>query len=204
MIGFYKPNKHHTTGAQQKMAYCVSVKEEIRLDKKHRSYIMFGGDYLYHGLSFSSYYFFSDSIHFYNKQMNAQYSLIIHEVNLPIQFKYALQKEYNTIFSSYVFGGYSFRYLISNHLSVDYNGANMKDGSTDLGFKIPTFTKQMNSFLNAGIGFQRNSKKLNQNAVFAELQFKYSLSPLYLNEPFAPSSLYINHHFLLLTIGIKI
>lgn len=186
------------------MAYCVSVKEEIRLDKKHRSYLMIGGDYIYHGVNFNSYYFFADSIHFYNKQMNAKYDLIIHEVNLPIQLKYALQKENNAIFSSYIFAGYSFRYLAANNLSVEYDGTNMKNGSTNLSFKIPTFTKQMNSFLNAGIGLQKNSQKTNQNAVFAELQFKYSLSPLYINESFAPSSLYINHHFLLLTIGIKI
>ena len=204
VIGLYKSNKNHTSGAKQKMAYSVSIKEEIRLDKKHRSYLMVGGDYLYHGLSFNSYYFFDDSIHFYNKQMNAKYNLVVHEVNVPIQFKYSLQKETNAIFSSYVFGGYAFRYLAANNLTVEYNGTTMKNGSTDLSFKIPTFTKQMSSFINAGIGFQKNSQKTNQNAVFAELQFKYALSPLYINETFAPSSLYISNHFLLLSVGVKI
>lgn len=204
MIGFYNPNKNHTSGAKQKMSYCVSIKEEIRLAKSHKVFFMIGVDYLYHGVNFNSYYFFDDSLHFYNKKMNATYDLIAHEINVPLQFKYSFQKEYNKIFSTYIFGGYAFRYLSANNLRVDYNGTEMKNGSTDLSFKIAPLNKNMNSFLNAGIGMQKNFQKTSKNAVFAELQFKYSLSPFYINETFAPSSLYINNHFLLLTVGIKI
>lgn len=204
VIGFYKPNKNHTSNAKQKMAYCVSIKEEIRLTKSHKAFFMIGVDYLYHGVNFNSYYFFDDSLHFYNKEMNATYDLVIHEINVPLQFKYSLQKEYNTIFSTYLFGGYAFRYLASNNLAVDYNGTNMKNGTTNLSFKIAPLKKEMSSFLNAGIGIQKNFQKTRQNAVFAELQLKYSLSPLNINESFAPSSLYINNHFLLLTVGVKI
>ena len=165
---------------------------------------MIGVDYMYHGVNFDSYYFYEDSMRFYNKQMNANYSLVVHEVDIPLQVKYSLQREGNTIYSSYVFGGYSLRYLAANTLTVDYNGTNMKNGSTDLSFKIAPLHKQVNAFLNAGIGIQKNSQRLNQNAVFAEMQIKYSLSPLYINESFSPSSLFINNHFLLLTVGIKI
>ena len=204
LIGLYKPNKNHTSGAKQKMAYCISIKEEIRLTKSHKGFFMIGADYMYHGLNFNSYYFFDDSLHFYTKEMNATYDLIIHEVSIPLQFKYSFQKEYNAIFSSYIFGGYAFRYLAANNLRVDYNATEMKNGATDLSFKISPLHKQMSSFLNAGIGFQKNFQKTKKNAVFAELQFKYSMSPLNIKESFAPSSLYIRNHFLLLTVGIKI
>lgn len=204
VIGLYKPNKNHTSSPKQKMAYCISVKEEIRLTKSHKGFFMVGVDYMYHGVNFNSYYFSEDSLHFYNKKMDATYDLIVHEVSVPIQFKYSFQKEYNTILSSYVFGGYAFRYLAANNLQVDYNGAEMKNGNTDLSFKISPIKKNMNSFLNAGIGIQKNFQKTRKNAVFAELQFKYSLSPFFINESFAPSSLYISNHFLLLTVGIKI
>mgnify|MGYP007076176872 FL=1 len=42
------------------------------------------------------------------------------------------------------------------------------------------------------------------NAVYAEIQFRYGLSPFYFNESFAPSSMFTNSHFIMLTVGFKI
>ena len=34
VLGLYKSNKHHTSGTRPKMAYNISLKEEIRINKK--------------------------------------------------------------------------------------------------------------------------------------------------------------------------
>lgn len=203
VLGLYKPNKNHTSGTKQKLSYAVSLKEEIRLDKNNRCFFMVGVDYMYHGLSFNSYYFHDDSIHFYNKSMNAKYNLTIHELDFPLQFKYSLKKENNSIFSSYLFAGYCYRWLLDNKLKVDYNGEDVADKRANLTFKLPAFSSMNSSFLSAGIGIQKNTP-LRQNAVFAELQIRYATSPMYLQENFTPSSLYINSHFIYLTVGVKL
>jgi hypothetical protein len=185
------------------MAFCFSLKEEIRLNKSNTSFLMIGVEYMMHGLSYNSYYFYEDSMKFYNGKMTAKYDLRLHELDFPIQLKYSFAKESNAIFSSYIFAGYCYRWLIANNLKVTNDGETMVDRSEVLKFKSPAFNPVNSSFLNAGMGIQKNTT-LRHNAVFAELQFRYALSPFYFNESFAPTSMYMNGHFILLTVGFKI
>lgn len=203
VIGLYKANKHHTSSTRPKMAFCFSVKEEIRLNKSNTSFLMVGAEYMMHGLSYNSYYFYEDSMKFYNGNMSARYDLRLHELDFPIQLKYSFAKETNAIFSNYVFAGYCYRWLVANNLKVTKDGETMVDRQELLKFKSPAFNTMNSSFLNVGIGIQKNTT-LKHNAVFAELQFRYALSPFYFNESFAPTSMYMNGHFILLTVGFKI
>mgnify|MGYP000880694793 FL=1 len=66
VIGLYKTNKNHTSGTKQKMSFCFSVKEELRFNKKNVDFLFFGVDYMMHGVSFISYYFYAVSIILYN------------------------------------------------------------------------------------------------------------------------------------------
>lgn len=203
VLGIYKTNKNHTVGAKPKMAFNFSLKEEIRLNKSNTSFLMVGVEYMMHGLSFKSYYFPEDSIKFYNGKMTAKYDLVIHELDFPIQLKYSFQKENNAIFSSYIFGGYCYRWLVASNMKVANNGEAIIDKEESLKFKVPTFNPFGSSFLNAGIGVQKNTT-LRHNAVFAEIQFRYALSPFYFNESYSATSMYINGHFIYLTVGFKI
>lgn len=204
VVGLYKTNKHHTTGAKPKMAYNFSLKEEIRLDRNNRDFLMIGAEYMFYGLSYKSYYFYSDSLKLYTAdRLKYKYSLTIHELDFPIQLKHSFQKETNTIFSSYVFAGYCYRWLIESHLKVTDNGNELVNQYEPLKFKSPAFNTVNSSFLSVGAGFQKNTQ-LMHNAVYAEIQFRYGLSPFYFNESFAPSSMYTNSHFIMLTVGFKI
>lgn len=202
VLGIYTPNKNHTSNAKQKMAFCFSIKEEFRLNKKNKDFLMIGAEYMLHGVNFNSYYFYSDSLKLYNGKMNYKYQLTIHEVDFPIQLKHSFQKETNAIFSSYIFAGYCYRWIVASNLKVDNNGNEIVNQSERTPFKSPAFNSVNSSFLTAGFGFQKNTP-LNYKAIFAELQFRYGLSPFYFNENFTPSSLYITSHFIYLTIGFK-
>ena len=204
VLGFYKTNKNHTSGAKPKMAFDFSLKEEIRLDRLNQNFLLVGLEYMFHGVDFKSYYFYGDSLKLYTPEhLKYKYSLTVHELDFPIQLKHSFQNETNSIFSSYIYAGYCYRWIIENHLVVDDSGNELVNQYEPLKFKNPAFNPVCNSFLNAGIGFQKNTM-LRHNAVYAELQFRYGLSPFYFNESFAPSSMYINSHFVFLTIGIKI
>ena len=204
VLGFYFSNPNHTTSAHQKMAFCISLKEEIRLTKQNRDYLLIGAEYMFHGVGFKSYYFYPDSIQLYTPDRERfTYDLTIHEIDFPIQLKHSFQKETNTIFSSYIFGGYCYRWLVASQLKVSENGNELINKAETLTFKSPAFNPTNSSFLNVGFGVQKNTL-LRHNAIFAELQFKYALSPMQFFESFAPSSMYINGHFIYITVGFKI
>lgn len=204
VLGLYKSNKHHASGAKPKMAFNFSLKEEIRLDRNNQNFLMIGAEYMFHGVNFNSYYFYADSLQLYTpERLKYKYSLTIHELDFPIQIKHSFQKETNTIFSSYIYAGYCYRWLIDSHLKVTENGNELVNQYEPVKFKIPVFNSVNSSFLNVGVGFQKNTQ-LRHKAVFMELQFRYALSPFYFNESFAPSSLYTNGHFILLTVGFKL
>ncbi len=203
VLGFYSPNKNHTSGGKQKLSYAVSLKAEIRLTKEYRDFIMLGVEYMNHGVNFNSYFFYSDSIKLYTpNRLRYTYNLSIHELNFPVLFKHSFEKESNSVFSKYIFAGYSYRYLFYNKLKVDDSGTEIYDQSEKLTFKSATFNPKGSSFLCFGGGIQRNVPNKNK-ALFAEVQFKYGLSPIYLYNAYSPSSLYINGHFLYITVGFK-
>jgi hypothetical protein len=204
VIGLYKTNKNHTAYTRPKMAFNISLKEEIRLDRNNKDFLMIGAEYMFHGLNFNSYYFYSDSLQLYTAdRLRYKYSLTIHEVDFPIQLKHSFQKETNTIFSSYIFAGYCYRWLIESNLKVTENGNELVNQREPLKFKSPAFNPVNSSFFNIGAGFQKNTT-LMHNAIYAEIQFRYGLSPFYFNESFAPSSMFTNSHFIMLTVGFKI
>lgn len=204
VLGLYKSNKNHTSGTKPKMAFNFSWKEEIRIDKNNQNFLLIGAEYTYHGVSFNSYYFYTDSLQLYTaERLRYRYNITIHELDFPIQIKHSFQKETNAIYSGYVFAGYCYRWILESHLKVDDNGNTLIAQKETLKFKSPAFNPSNSSFLSIGAGFQKNTT-LRHNAVFAELQFRYGLSPFYFNESFAPSSMFINNHFILLTVGFKI
>ncbi|MBL7935567.1 MAG: outer membrane beta-barrel protein [Bacteroidia bacterium] len=204
VLGLYKSNKNHTSGAKPKMAFSFSIKEEIRLDRNNQNFLLIGAEYMFHGVNFNSYYFYSDSLKLYTpERLKYKYSITIHELDFPIQLKHSFQKETNSVFSSYIFAGYCYRWIVDSHLKVTEDGNELINQYEPLKFKSPAFNPVNSSFFSVGAGFQKNTP-LMHNAVFAELQFRYGLSPFYFNESFAPSSLYTSSHFILLTVGFKI
>lgn len=204
VLGLYKSNKNHTSGTKPKLAYNISLKEEIRLDKNNRNFLMVGAEYMFHGVNFNSYYFYSDSLKLYTAdRLKYKYSITIHELDFPIQLKHSFKKETNTILSSYIFAGYCYRWLIESNLKVTDNGNELINQREPIKFKNHAFSPVNSSFLSVGAGFQKNTH-LRHNAVYAELQFRYGLSPFYFTESFAPSSMYTNSHFIMLTVGFKI
>lgn len=204
VVSIYQTNKNHTAGSRAKMAFNISLKEEIRLDRNNQNFLLAGVEYMFHGVSFNSYYFYSDSLKLYTpERLKYKYNLTIHELDFPILLKHSFQKETNSLLSSYIFAGYNYRWIIDGRLNVSENGNDIVNQYALIKFKNPAFGKANSSFFTLGTGFQKNTP-LMHNAVYAELQFKYALSPFYFNEPFAPSSMFISGHFLLLTIGFKI
>lgn len=202
--GFYNVNRNHTANAVSKKSALIGFRKEFRFDREYKSFFLLGVDYFFHGVNFNSYYFKPDSIKLYDKSFAYNYSLFIHELNLPFQFKYSFTRENNSLFSPYLMVGYHLRYLLPSVLKVSQNGNDfVSDNNVDLKFKNPFITDKINSFISITAGWQKNSLNNSRSSFFVEAIFRYGFSPSYFTEEYAPTSLFINSSHLGLNIGLK-
>jgi hypothetical protein len=203
VIGFYTINPKHAKNPVAKMSAFAGFNREVRLDRSYRGFFSFGIDYFFHGVNFRSYYFKPDSVQLYDKSFGYNYSLLIHELNLPLQLKYLFKRADNSLFSPYVVMAYHLRYLLPAHLRVTQNGSEVTTDAPELKFKTPFLNEKINSFVSAGVGWQKNSISTSGGSFFVELNFRYGFSPYYFKTDYSPSSLYINSMHLSLELGFK-
>jgi hypothetical protein len=203
VISFYKVNGHHASNPHQKMSGLVSIREEIRLTEKHNMFFLVGVEYMVHGVNFNSYYFKQDSIQLYTGDMNYQYSLYMHEVDVPLQLKLCFNHENNAVFTPYFIAGYHFRTLLDANLKVKRDGEQVAKTYEVLSFKNQLFSRRNNPFLSVTLGLQKNNIKTYKTCVFAEITYRYGFSPYLLKDSFTPSSLYITGNHLDIGFGYK-
>lgn len=203
IISFYTINIHHATNARQKMSGMFGFKRELRLDRQYKSYFLIGFDYLLHGISFNSYYFLPDSLQLYDKNFAYSYSLYVHELNLPVQYKYLFKREDNSLFSAYIVAGYHLRYLLPGNLTIKQYGAEVKKDQVDLSFKTPFLNDRVNSCLSLGLGWQKNSLSSSKGSFFVELNARYNFSSYSFHTSYSASSLYINATQVCVLLGFK-
>jgi hypothetical protein len=203
VIGFYAVNQHHAVDPTQKPSIIIGFRREQRVDREYKSYLLFGIDYFMHGLNFRSYFFAPDTLKLYDKSFGYSYSLTIHELNLPIQYKYLFNREDNSLFSPYVIAGYHLRYLLTSNLRVTQNGNSVKNDSPEMKFRTSLFHEHINAFVSAGIGWQKNNLTASKGSFFVELNYRYGFSQYYFEADYAASSLYLNSTHLSLQLGLK-
>jgi hypothetical protein len=203
VLGFYTINTNHASSPIQKMSAVVGFKRERRISRDYKTFFLSGIDYFFHGLNFQSYYFKKDSLKIYDKNFNYTYSVFIHELNLPLQFKYLLRSENNSLFSPYVSVGYHLRYLLPGKLKVSQNGNVIKEDDSNLKFKNPLILKELNAFVSLSIGWQKNSLTTSKGSFFAEINYRYAFSPVFFEHDYSASSLFINSTHAALLLGLK-
>ncbi len=203
LISFYTVNQNHAQNPSQKMSVLFSIKEEIRLNEKHTAFLLIGLEYMAHGLNFNSYYFKPDSLHLYDGNMNYNYSLYIHEIDIPVQIKYSFTRENNSLVSPYVMIGYHFRTILQGTLQVKLNGDEIENRYEKVVFKNPLFNPENNAFMSVTCGVQKNNPKHPKRCVFGELSYRYGFSPYIISDNFTPSSLFMNGSHLAICLGFK-
>jgi hypothetical protein len=203
VISFYKINANHASNPHQKMSGLFAIKQEVRLTHKHNMYLLYGAEYMVHGINFNSYYFKPDSIQLYTGEKNYSYSLYVHEIDVPIQIKLCFNHENNARFTGYFMAGYHFRILLDGNLKVKQDGETVHKTYEVITFKNPLFSKRNNPFVSATLGIQKNDLKTFKHCVFAEVTYRYGFSPYLLKDSITPSSLYITGNHLSIGFGYK-
>jgi hypothetical protein len=203
VIGIYRLNNRHAASPSPRASVLAGFRREFATSRDYQVFILLGVDYFFHGLNFRSYYFAPDSVQIYDKSFRYNYSLIVHELNLPIQLKYLFRRADNSLFSPYAAVAYHLRYLLPGILKVRDNGALVKDDSPDVIFKTPFVNEKINAFVSVSLGWQKNSLSSSKGSFFAELNYRYGFSPYYFSTAYSASSLYINSSHLSVQLGFK-
>lgn len=203
VLGFYTINNRHAQNPIQRVSALAGFKKEKRLGADYRTFFLFGFDYFFHGLTFQSYYFMPDSIKLYDKSFGYRYSLFIHEINVPVQFKYSLRRENNSVFSPYIMIGYHLRYLLPGQLKVSKDGTLVKSDEPGLKFKHPLLSDKMNAYVSATLGWQKNNTASSRRGFYVELNYRYGFSAYYFERDYAPTSMFTNSSHLALLLGLK-
>ncbi len=204
VISLYTINKKHATAPTQKISVLAGFRREVHVDRTYKSYFSFGIDYFFHGLNFKSYYFKPDSIKLYDKSFGYNYALNLHELNLPLQYKFLFKRADNSLYSPYITLGYHLRYLLFSNLKITQNGNLIKKDNPDVTFNNPIMTNKLNAFVSTAFGWQKNNLASSKGSFFVELNFRYGFSPYLFEADYAASSLNINGLHLSLQLGLKL
>lgn len=203
VLGFYGINTRHAASVSPRMSGLVSFKKEKRFGRDYKTFFQYGVDYFFHGLNFQSYYFKPDSLQLYDKNFKYKYSVFAHEINIPLQVKYSFNRENNSLYSAYFMIGYHLRCFLPGNLKVTQNGNTVKTDNYEMKFKNPLVFSQLNSFLSASIGTQRNQTAGGKSSYFIELSYRYGFSPYSFETNYSASSLFIHSSHLALLVGVK-
>lgn len=202
-LGFYKINTNHAQSPSSRMSACVNFKKEIRCDKQHKVFFLFGAEYFFHGINFKSYYFDQDTLQLYDKSFAYDYSLFMQEIQVPLQMKFSFNRENNTLFSPYVALGYHLRILLPASVTVKQDGNQVLKTNEDVLFKNKVMSDRLNSFVSVTAGWQKNTINNSRSGIFVELSYRQGFSSYYFHSVYAANSLWINSSHLSLQVGLK-
>jgi hypothetical protein len=203
VIGFYNISARHAISPSAKMSLLAGFSREVHVDREYRTFFLFGINYFFHGLNFRSYYFKPDSLQLYDRSFRYNYSLLLQELQIPLQVKFLFNREDNNLFSPYVNLGYHLRYMLPATLQITENGAKVKNDYPEMKFRTPLILDGLNSFVSVGFGWQNNSLTSSKGNFFAEINYRYGFSSYYFESGYSPSSLFINSSHLTLQLGLK-
>ncbi len=199
----YTRNTYHSAEAQYGMSYLFGYHNEFALNKqKQNKFISIGIEWMHHSFSYSSYYFYPDSIKLYTGNMNYRYYASMNELNFPIQYKYCFSRENNDIHGMYFCLGYIYRVTLLSHLSASFKGSEVNSSSLRPPFKIGVLSPYANSYAGISVGYQKNNP-LGRMRMFMELYARYSFSPFLINTDYTANSLYFNNYTIGIALGVK-
>jgi hypothetical protein len=202
--GFYMVNTKHARSGQSLPGFNFGIRREYKTDRDYKTFFAFGLEYFMHGLTYESYFFKPDSLKLYDKsRMVYTYSLMIHEIGLPLQLKILFKRSDNSLFSPYISLGYHFRYLLTSNLNISENNVLVKKDSPDVTFRQSLLGPHINSFVSASLGWQKNNLASSKHSFFVELMFKYGFSQYSFSRSYSATSMYINGTHLCLMLGSK-
>ena len=200
--GIYAPSTKHARAFQSRGAFTAGFMQEYRVGRGYQSYFSFGVQYAAQFITYQSYYFAPGTLQLYDRSMLYDYRLLLHEMQLPLQYKLLLKREDNTIFSPYCAAGYFLRFFLPANVWVTKEGASVIKDQPTPEFTSPLGIKTLNAAASVAIGLQQNKGK-KAGAFFVEIQYKTGFSSFSFRADYAANSVFLRDSQLLLILGLR-
>jgi hypothetical protein len=202
-LNFYTTNDKHGVDPKQLLNGTFGIRRELRVTRDFKTYLLFGAEYVFHGVNYRSYYFKPDSVKIYDRKYSYNYALSVNEIHIPIEIKYLLRREDNSLFSPYLLFGYHLRYLGPSSLKVTRGDVLYQTDRPDMRFRTFLFSEKINASLCASLGWQVNHLGEGKKCLFVEANFQYGFSDYYFRSDYSASSMYLNCIQVTFNIGAK-
>ena len=203
VLSFYKNDPHFAVNTKAKAGANVSYKSEILLGRKTN--LLLGLEYMSQGLKFNGYYVDSGYTYLFDQTFAYTHELRYNEIQLPVAFKLALNREKDSRATAYIFGGVGFRYIFGSYTVITSDSLETApyDGKGTIGFEHQLLTKNFNAFFHAGFGVQKNFRST-AKAVFFEMTYKYGISRLHYEGYKNSNNINIKESNLAITVGLRL
>lgn len=202
-LNFYTTNDKHGVDPKQRLNATFGIRRERRVTRDFKTYLLFGAEYVFHGVNYRSYYFKPDSVKIYDRKYSYTYALTINELHVPIEIKYLLRREDNSLFSPYLLFGYHLRYLLPASVKVSKGDVLYQTDRPDMRFRTSLFSQKINASLCASLGWQVNHLGHGKNSLFIEANFQYGFSDYYFRSEYSANSMFLNCIQATFNIGAK-
>lgn len=202
-LNFYTTNDKHGVDPKQRLNATFGIRRELRVTRDFKTYLLFGAEYVLHGVNYRSYYFKPDSVKLYDRKYSYNYALTINEIHIPIEIKYLLRREDNSLFSPYLLFGYHLRYLGPASVTVRKDDQIYQTYHPDMRFRTHLFSDKINASLCASLGWQVNHLGEGKNTLFVEANFQYGFSDYYFKSEYSANAMYLNCIQVTFNIGAK-
>lgn len=188
----YTLNDKHGINPKQRLNLTFGIRREVRVTRDYKSFVLFGAEYLLHGVNYESYYFASDTLKLYDRKYDYVYRLTMQEIHLPFEFKYLLRRVDNSPFSPYFLVGYHLRYLMPAFVNVSKDGKVYQRDTPNLQFRTWLINPKVNASLCLALGWQINKLGTKKRSFFAEANFQYGFSDYFFRSEYSANAMYIN------------
>jgi len=202
VVSFLKNHKEHTANTKAKAGFNAAYKIDILL-KKRTSFVA-GVDYFSQGLSFKGYYSAPGYTYIFDKTYAYTHELRYNEVQVPLYFKWALNREKDNFYTAYIFGGVGFRYILNSYAIISNDSTQLTpyDGKANVSFENFSISKNVNANLQAGFGIQKNFRETSR-AMFLEFTYRYGISRIHYEGYNKSNNLNIKDASLGITFGFR-
>ena len=173
-VMFIKNHPDYTSNSRPGRGLGISYRGELGFQRGERLKLMMGCDYLLQFMSFNSYY----NPVLYDKNFKFKHSLAIHQILIPILFKYTFGNEDNSINTFNISGGWSFRALMGANAKVTDNetGEVVWKGFSEMGIEHTFLFDGGGGVMMGGIGMEHKISTDFKKAVYLEMHYRHNLA----------------------------
>lgn len=200
---FYINHPEHTINTKSKFGYTAAYKTEIFMSR--RANLMFGLEYMSHGLTFQGYYKKPGYTYLFDRTYAYTHELRIQEVDVPIALKINFNIEKDHSYTPYITGAFGMRYIFSSYsvITNDSTGITVYDAKDNIDFENQLQRRGLNAYFQLGLGLQRNMRS-SARALYFEINYRRGISRIHYNGDNNSNSLNIRDAHLLFMIGMRL